>query len=110
MVFPWSLSDSKSPQVSGLFLVFLVDLNNVVVCMVSTRHLPSFPVPLPILKGLVKAPITTGITIIFMFHSFLFVFFFCSFARSRYLSIFSLSYNNTLFGLVWFSFMAYQPL
>ena len=35
MVFLWSLSDSKSPQVSGTLLNILVDLNNAVVSMVS---------------------------------------------------------------------------
>ena len=37
MVFHWSLSDSKSPQVSWSLLSILAVLNNVVVWMVSTR-------------------------------------------------------------------------
>ena len=37
MVFLWSLSDSKSPQVSRTLLSILADLNNAVVRMVSTR-------------------------------------------------------------------------
>ena len=37
MVFHWSLSDSKSPQVSRTLLSILAVLNNVVVWMVSTR-------------------------------------------------------------------------
>ena len=37
MVFHWSLSDSKSLQVSKTLLSILADLNNVVVWMVSTR-------------------------------------------------------------------------
>ena len=41
MVYHRSLSDSKSPQVSGTLLSILADLNNVVVCMVSARHLIS---------------------------------------------------------------------
>ena len=36
MVFHWSLSDSKSPQVSRTLLSILAVLNNVVVWMVST--------------------------------------------------------------------------
>ena len=36
MVFHWSLSDSKSPLVSGIRLSILAVLNNVVVWMVST--------------------------------------------------------------------------
>ena len=37
MVFHWSLSDSKSPQFSRTLHSILAILNNVVVCMVSTR-------------------------------------------------------------------------
>ena len=37
MVFHWTLSDSKSPQVSRILLSILTVLNNVVVWMVSTR-------------------------------------------------------------------------
>ena len=36
MVFHWSLSDSKSPQVSRTLLSILADLNNAVVWIVST--------------------------------------------------------------------------
>ena len=41
MVFHWSLSDSKSPQVSRNLLSILAFLNNVVVWMVFTRPLIS---------------------------------------------------------------------
>ena len=41
MVFHWSLSDSKSPQVSRTLLSILAVLNNAVVWMVSTRPLIS---------------------------------------------------------------------
>ena len=37
MVFHWSLSDSKSPQVSRTLLSILAVFHNVVVCMVSPR-------------------------------------------------------------------------
>ena len=40
------------------------------------------------------APITISTTVTFMFESFIF-FFFCSIAKSRYLSLFSLSFNFT---------------
>ena len=83
MAFLWSLSDSKSPQVSRILLSILADVNNDVVCIVSTRPWffrscspfinPSMTVP--------SAPITVGITIMLMFHSF-----FNSLARSRYFS------------------------
>ena len=84
MVSHRSLSDSKSPQVSRILLNILTDLNNDVVWMISTRPLisksssPLVTVP--------SAPITIGITVTFMFHSF-----FSSVARSFN----SLSFNFT---------------
>ena len=87
MVFHWSLSDKKSPQVSRTLLSILAVLNNAVVWVVSTRpatskssspfHRPLVTVP--------KVPITTDVIVTFMFH----IFFFNSLARSRYLSFFS---------------------
>ena len=95
MVFHWNLSDSKSPQVYRTLLSILADLNNAVVWMVSTRPLiskspslfinPSVTVP--------RIPITIGIIVTFMFHSF-----FNSRARSRFLSFFSFSFNFTLWS------------
>ena len=41
MVFQWSLSDSKSPQVSRTLLSILAILNNAVIWKVSTRPLTS---------------------------------------------------------------------
>ena len=55
MVSHWSLSDSKSPQISGTLLNILADLNNAVVFR-------SF---------LLSAPLTIGITVTFKLHSFL---------------------------------------
>ena len=63
MVFHWSLSDSKSPQVFRTFLSILVVLNNVVVWMVSTRVLISKSSS-PFNNPLVTVPITIGIIII----------------------------------------------
>ena len=89
MVFHRSLSDSKSPQVSRTLLSILVDLNNSVVSMVSTRSListSSNPLTSPLTSPLVTVPsglITIGITVTFMFQNF-----FSSLARSRYLSLF----------------------
>ena len=89
------MSDSKSPQVSRTFLSILAVFNNAVVWMVSTRpptskssrqfnnHLVTVP----------NAPITIGIIVTFMFHSF-----FNSLARSRYLSIFSHSFSFILWS------------
>ena len=72
MVFHWSLSVSKSSQVSRTLLSILAVLNNAVVWMVSTRlstskssspfSNPSVTVP--------NAPITIGIIVTCMFHSF----------------------------------------
>ena len=70
MVSYWSLSDSKSPQVSRTLLNILADLNNVV-WMVSTRPLISKSSS-PCINPLVtvpRAPITIGITVTFMFYS-----------------------------------------
>ena len=72
MVFHWSLSDNKSPQVSWTLLSILAILNNAVVWMVST-HPPisksSSPFNNPLIT-VAKAPITIGIIVTFMFHSF----------------------------------------
>ena len=72
MVFYWTLSDSKSPQVSRTLLSILAVLNIVVVLMVSTRpptskSSSSFDNPLVTVP---KAPITIGIIVTFMSHSF----------------------------------------
>ena len=87
MVLHWSLSDSKSPQVSRTRLRILAVLSNAVVWIVSTRPPISkssrpFNNPLVIVPN---APITIGTIVTFMFHSF-----FNSLASSRYLSFFSL--------------------
>ena len=86
MVFHWSLNHSKSPQVSRTLLSILAVLNNVVVWMVSTRPPTSkssslFSNPLVTVPN---TPITIGIIVTCVFHSF-----FNSIARSRYLSFFS---------------------
>ena len=86
MVFHWSLSDSKSPQVSRTRLTILAVLNNAVVWIVSTRpstSKSSRPFNNP-LVSVPEAPITIGTIVTFTFHSF-----FGSLARSRYLSFFS---------------------
>ena len=96
MVFHWSLSDSKSSQVSRTRLRILAVLSNAIIWIVSTRPLTSkssrpFNNPLVIVP---KAPITIGTIVTFIFHSF-----FNSLARSRYLSFFSLSFRFIL----WFA-------
>ena len=54
MVSHWSLSDTKSPQVSRTLLSILADINNAVVRIVSTRPLISKP--------------SSPVTVLFMFH------------------------------------------
>ena len=96
MVLHWSLSDSKSPQVSRTLLSILAVLNNVVVSTVSTRS-PTAKSSRPFNNSLVtvaKAPITIGIVITFMFQ----IFFFNSLARSRYISFFWLSFSFILWS------------
>ena len=86
IVFHWILSDSKSPQISRTLLGILAVFNNAVVWMLSTRS-PTSKSSRPFNNPLVtvpKAPITIGIIVTFMLHSF-----FNSLARSRYLSLFS---------------------
>ena len=95
MVFHWSLSDSKSPQVSRTRLRILAVLSDAVVWIVSTRPPTSkssrlFNNPLVFVPN---APITKGTIVTFMFHSF-----FNSLATSRYLSFFSLSFRFILWS------------
>ena len=95
MVFHWSLSDSKSPQVSRSRLRILAVLSNAVVLIVSTRP-PTSKSFRPFNNPLVtvpNAPITIGTIVTFMFHSF-----YNSLARSRYLSFFSLSFRFILWS------------
>ena len=74
MVFPCSLSDSKSPQMSRTLLGILAELN-AVVWMISARPLISkFSSPLTKpFRIFLSPPVTIAITVIFMFYS-LFVF------------------------------------
>ena len=72
MVFLRSLSDNKSPQVSRTLPSILVNFNNAVVWMVSTcsliyKYSSPFTNPSEIVPS---APITNGITVTFMLHSF----------------------------------------
>ena len=92
MVFHWSLSDSKSPQVSRTRLSILAVLSNAVVWIVSTRPLTSKS-SRPFNNPLVTVPNAPITIVTFMFHSF-----FNSLARSRYLSFFSLSFRFILWS------------
>ena len=95
MVFHWSLSDSKSPQVSRTRLRILVVLRNADIWIVSTRP-PTSKSSRPFNNPLVIVPktlITIGTIITFMFHSF-----FNSLARSKYLSFFAHSFRFILWS------------
>ena len=95
MAFHWSLSGSKSPHVFRNLLSILSVLNNVVVYRVSNR-LPTSKFSSPFnnpLVSLPNTPVTIGIIVSFMFHSF-----FNSLARSRYLSFFSHSFSFILWS------------
>ena len=95
MVFHWRLNDSKSSQVSRTLLSILAIFNNAVVWIVPTRpptSKSSRPFNTPFIT-VQKSPITIGIIVSFMFHSF-----FNSLARSRYLSLFSHSFSFILWS------------
>ena len=117
MVFHWSLSDSKSPQVSRTRLRILAVLSNAVVWIVSTR-LPNSESSRPFNNPLVIMPnalITIGTIVTFMFHRF-----FNSLAKSRYLSFFSLSFRfilwsagtakSTILQILFFFFVDYYEV
>ena len=72
MVSHSSLSDRTSSQFSRTFLSILIDLDNIAVCMVTTCLLISkFSRPFNNPLGIIPStPITTGITVTFMFHRF----------------------------------------
>ena len=72
MVFHWSLNNSKSHQLSRTLLSILAVLNNAVVWLVSTRPSTSKSSRLfnNSLITVWKAPITIGIIVTCMFHSF----------------------------------------
>ena len=68
MIFHWSLSDSKSPQVSRTNLRILDVLSNAVVWIVSTRP-PTSKSSKPFNNPLVIVPIIIIIIIILLFAS-----------------------------------------
>ena len=95
MVFRWRLSDNKSLQAFRTLLSILVDLNSAVVWIIFTCALISKSSG-PCINPLLTVPnalITYGITITFLFHSF-----YSSPARSRYLSLFLLSFSFNLWS------------
>ena len=94
MVFHWSLSDNNSPQVSRTLLSILANLNNAVIWMVSTRP------PMSKSSSSIINPLVTyqAQQLLLISLSLSCSIFFCSLARSRYLSFFSLSFSFTLWS------------
>ena len=86
------MSDSLSSQVSRTFLRILGNLCNDVAWMVSncSQIFKSFSHFVNLLRIVPSASIPISFTVTFMFHSFFFL------AKSRYLSLFSLTFNFTL--------------
>ena len=69
--FRWSLSESKSFQVSRSFLSILADLNNAIFWMVSILMiLNSSSFSSKPFGTIPSTPTTIGINVDFMFHSF----------------------------------------
>ena len=100
MVFNWSLSDSKSPQITRDLFSILAHLTYAVVCMLSIRPFISKSSS-PFINPLMTNPrtlVTIGITATFMFLSF--VFFFDSLTRYTW---FHLSWVLPSFQLEWLS-------
>ena len=96
MVLHWSLSDSKSLQVSSILHSILAVLSNAIICIVSTRP-PTSMSSRPFNNPLVIAPkvrITIGKIVTFMVP----IFFFNSLSWSRYLSFFPHSFRFILWS------------
>ena len=95
-VFHWSLSDSKSPQVSRTLLSILAYLSNAVLWMLSAPFISNSSSPfINLLVTIPRAPIIIGITVTFIIHIF-----FRYLVRLKYLFFFSLYYNFTLYSAV----------
>ena len=90
----------------GLFSEFWL-ISNAIVWMVSTPPVisKSSSPSINLLVAVPRAPITIGIIVTFMFHSF-----FISLARSRYLSFFSCSFSFTQWPVGTAKFTARQVL
>ena len=110
VVFHWSLDDSKSPLVSRTLLRILADRNNAVVCMVLILPLISNSSCLfcKSLGTVPCIPTTTGITVTFMFYSFLLLWqgpSICLFFRFLYyhllIRVFHISVSWWSFTRVW---------
>ena len=72
MVFHWNLSDCKSTQISNFIQSVLTDFSGAVVGMVSICPLifSSLSLFSRIFRIIPRAPITIGIMVSFIFHTF----------------------------------------
>jgi len=88
-----SFDNNKFLQISSTFLRILAECNNTVFC--NSTILVFIPISFSRFRNLdgvvPSAPIITGITFTFLFHSF-----FSSLAKSWYFCIFSFSFSSTL--------------
>ena len=95
MFFHRCLRDSKTPHISKILLNILAYLKNAIVWMLSIR--PQFPNSSirfsKLLRTVSSMPITVGIIVTFLFHSFL-----SSQGRSKYVFLFWLCF---IFSVVW---------
>ena len=92
MLFHWSLSDSRSPQVTRILISILADIIDSPTCPLISNSSSLCTNPL---VTVLSALIAIGITVTFMFHSFL-----SSLAMCRYLSLFSFSFSLSSVYLV----------
>ena len=69
VIFYWSLNDKKSTQVSWTLHSILAYPNNTIVCIVSIS--PPTSISSKSFKTVPRAPVTVGITVTLIFHSFL---------------------------------------
>ena len=86
MVFYWSLSDNKYPQVSSTLLSILADFDNAIVFIVITRF-PIFKSSSPFSNPIVTVPLVSSTLSCSIDFS--------SLARSSSLLLFSLSFSFT---------------
>ena len=93
MISPWSLSDSKSPQVPWTLLGILADLNNAGWSPLVLLFL-SITVPVPILWELFQVP---QLQLILQSPPYSIIIF-CPLARSRHSSLFLFSFNFILWS------------
>ena len=107
MVFHWSLSDSNSLQISRTLLSILTDFNNAVLKggLCSSSDFQPFQLSDQAFGIIPSTSITTGITVIFMFHSF-----HSSLVRSKYLFLFLFSLIFTLWSAGTTKFTSRQVL